>query len=123
MLSCSVLAIFCQLEKVKAVTDDMHAYKFEKRILLCILLTFNSSYILRLIYDIILAQETEDSDERGYFGIGALLALAIGPNFFDLIPVWCILYIHSLYIIVFLLRFPKHTLAFYNNNVSRSHRN
>ena len=96
MLSCSEIAIFCLLEKVKAATYDIHAFKFEKRVLLSILLIFNSCYILRLIYDVILAKETEDAGRKGYFGISALLALVIGPNFFDLLPVCCILYIHSL---------------------------
>ena len=57
LLTTSILVIFYNLSKQESVTDDIRAFRHEKCIITSILLIFDSSYILRLIYDIILAKE------------------------------------------------------------------
>ena len=55
LLTISISVIFYYLSKTESMTDDISAFRLEKRILITILLIFDSSYVLRLIYDIILA--------------------------------------------------------------------
>ena len=55
LLTVSISVIFYYLSKTESMTDDISAFRLEKRILITILLIFDSSYVLRLIYDIILA--------------------------------------------------------------------
>ena len=95
LLTVSISVIFYYLSKTESMTEDISAFRLEKRILITILLIFDSSYVLRLIYDIILAHQTNQIFHYIQYDYWQIICMVVMPNVFDLIPISCILYIHA----------------------------
>lgn len=59
LITSSIIVIFVYSSKLESVTEDVRAFHQEKRRLTDILIIFDSSYLLRLLYDILLGRQTE----------------------------------------------------------------
>lgn len=67
-------------------------FKQEKMTLITILAIFDISIALRCVSDILMAR----ANSKGNFKFWPTVYSLAAPEFFDLVPICCILYIHSL---------------------------
>lgn len=89
LLTCSIVIIFIYLSRQEAASEDARAFRREKRTLLTILLIFDSTYILRAIYDVLYVKQ------ENQYGMAWTIAEVMTGNIFDLVPICCILFIHT----------------------------
>ena len=89
--------VFCLIQKLKSknnelVTDDLAGEYFKKEIntLTIILIFFNMSYLLRVIYEVVV--DTDSFTEIATFSKFMITVLTAVP--FDLLPIYVVLLFH-----------------------------
>ena len=91
LLTSSIIVILYFLSKQELETEDMAVFKREKCTLLTILIIFDISFVLRFVTDIFTSHASRNFEYDMLPTINAIVT----PQVCDLIPICCILYIHS----------------------------
>ena len=92
LLTSSICAIFHYVNKTEETAEDKQLFKREKCTMLTILVIFDSSFVLRLITNLVIAQFAKDYE--GEYKMGLCILSLILPQLWDVVPICCVLFIH-----------------------------